>query len=90
MDKITKGGSWAFDAQRARAAYRVGGHPGHRPLDLGFRPILRPNHERVVRVVRGGCWSINASSCRPACRYHFGPGFRFLVLGFRLVLRCTK
>lgn len=82
MDKTVKGGGWLLSAKSAR--------PDFRNHYLGFRPILRPNHERVVRVVRGGCWSINASSCRSAYRYHFGPGFRFLVLGFRLVLRCTK
>jgi formylglycine-generating enzyme required for sulfatase activity len=37
-DRVIRGGSWSFDAQYARAAYRNGGDPSSRYDSLGFRP----------------------------------------------------
>ena len=35
--RVIRGGSWFGTARYARSAYRNGGHPGNRSLDLGFR-----------------------------------------------------
>ena len=39
--RVIRGGSWDFDAGRARSAYRFGDQPGLRWLNLGFRLALR-------------------------------------------------
>src|SRR3989338_2270690 len=35
---VMRGGSWNYDAQYLRSAYRSNGHPGNRYYDVGFRP----------------------------------------------------
>ncbi|MFN5908581.1 MAG: formylglycine-generating enzyme family protein [Planctomyces sp.] len=35
--RVFRGGCWGNSAQRVRAAYRLGLHPGSRDIVLGFR-----------------------------------------------------
>ena len=38
--RVLRGGSWSFGARGVRSAVRGGSVPGHRSLNLGFRPAL--------------------------------------------------
>ncbi|MBU1429716.1 formylglycine-generating enzyme family protein, partial [Myxococcota bacterium] len=41
-DRVVRGGSWAGDADFARAAYRFSWYPSNRGGDLGFRLVRTP------------------------------------------------
>ena len=38
-NRVFRGGSWRYTADRARAAYHIGGSPVYRPGHLGFRLV---------------------------------------------------
>ncbi|MCP3871077.1 MAG: SUMF1/EgtB/PvdO family nonheme iron enzyme, partial [Gammaproteobacteria bacterium] len=40
--RVTRGGSWYYDAWVCRSADRDGGRPGYRNGVLGFRLVLSP------------------------------------------------
>ncbi len=44
--RVLRGGSWNYDARRARAASRLNGNPDARSSDVGFRVVVRrpPSH----------------------------------------------
>lgn len=42
--RVDRGGGWGSGARRCRSASRVGGEPGCRGGDLGFRVALAPSH----------------------------------------------
>ena len=40
--RVSRGGSWYYDASYARSAYRRGSTPDNRHNNLGFRLVRRP------------------------------------------------
>jgi len=85
-DRVRRGGSWLYNADGSRVAYRVSGSPDYRYYSFGFRISRRCLYVDKNRRL----WNLNEGYGRVTNRYNISPDYHNYSRGFRISRRCVN